>query len=153
MKILAIGDIVGGIAIDYLEKNLSRFVNDNKVDFVIANAENASEIKGLSRRDAEALYNVGVDLITLGNHAFGKRDIYSFLDENEHRIIRPANFPASAPGSGYTIINIDGYKVLIMNILGTMFMNPINSPFEAVDVALEREKGKRTRIRFYKRSF
>lgn len=141
MKILAIGDIVGGIAIDYLEKNLSRFVNENKVDFVIANAENASEIKGLSRRDAEALYNVGVDFITLGNHAFGKRDIYSFLDENEHRIIRPANFPASAPGSGYTIINIDGYKVLIMNILGTMFMNPINSPFEAVDVALEREKG------------
>lgn len=140
MKILAIGDIVGGIAIDYLEKNLSRFVNENKVDFVIANAENASEIKGLSRRDAEALYNVGVDFITLGNHAFGKRDIYSFLDENEHRIIRPANFPASAPGSGYTIINIDGYKVLIMNILGTMFMNPINSPFEAVDVALEREK-------------
>ena len=141
MKILAIGDIVGGIAIDYLEKKLSRFVNENKVDFVIANAENASEIKGLSRRDAEALYNVGVDFITLGNHAFGKRDIYSFLDENEHRIIRPANFPASAPGSGYTIINIDGYKVLIMNILGTMFMNPINSPFEAVDVALEREKG------------
>ena len=141
MKILAIGDIVGGIAIDYLEKNLSRFVNENKVDFVIANAENASEIKGLSRRDAEALYNIGVDFITLGNHAFGKRDIYSFLDDNEHRIIRPANFPASAPGSGYTIINIDGYKVLIMNVLGTMFMNPINSPFEAIDVALERESG------------
>ena len=141
MKILAIGDIVGGIAIDYLEKNLSRFVNENKVDFVIANAENASEIKGLSRRDAEALYNIGVDFITLGNHAFGKRDIYSFLDDNEHRIIRPANFPASAPGSGYTIINIDGYKVLIINVLGTMFMNPINSPFEAIDVALERESG------------
>ena len=141
MKILAIGDIVGGIAIDYLEKNLSRFVNENKVDFVIANAENASEIKGLSRRDAEALYNIGVDFITLGNHAFGKRDIYSFLDDNEHRIIRPANFPASAPGSGYTLINIDGYKVLIMNVLGTMFMNPINSPFEAIDVALERESG------------
>lgn len=141
MKILAIGDIVGGIAIDYLEKNLSQFIHDNKVDFVIANGENASEIKGLSHRDAEALYNVGVDFITLGNHAFGKRDIYSFLDDNEHRIIRPANFPASAPGSGYSIININGYKVLIMNVLGTMFMNPINSPFEVIDLALEREKG------------
>lgn len=141
MKILAIGDIVGGIAIDYLEKNLSKFINDNKIDFVIANGENASEIKGLSHRDAESLYNVGVDFITLGNHAFGKRDIYSFLDDNEHRIIRPANFPASAPGSGYSIINIDGYKVLIMNVLGTMFMNPINSPFEVIDVVLEREKG------------
>lgn len=141
MKILAIGDIVGGIAIDYLEKNLTRFIKENKVDYVIANAENASEIKGLSRRDAEALYNVGVDFITLGNHAFGKRDIYSFLDDNEHRIIRPANFPASAPGSGYSIVNVDGYKVLILNVLGTMFMNPINSPFEVIDLALEREKG------------
>lgn len=141
MRILAIGDIVGGIAIDYLGKNLSKFINDNRIDFVIANGENASEIKGLSRRDAEALYNVGVDFITLGNHAFGKRDIYSFLDDNEHRIIRPANYPASAPGSGYTIINIDGYKALIMNVLGTMFMNPINSPFEVIDVILEREKG------------
>ena len=141
MKILAIGDIVGGIAIDYLEKNLSKFIRDNNIDFVIANGENASEIKGLSHRDAEALYNVGVDFITLGNHAFGKRDIYSFLDDNEHRIIRPANFPASAPGSGYSIINLNGYKVLIMNVLGTMFMNPINSPFEVIDVVLEREKG------------
>ena len=140
MKILAIGDIVGGIAIDYLEKNLTKFINENKIDFVIANGENASEIKGLSHRDAEALYNVGIDFITLGNHAFGKRDIYSFLDDNEHRIIRPANYPASAPGSGYSIINIDGYKVLIMNVLGTMFMNPINSPFEVIDVILEREK-------------
>ena len=141
MKILAIGDIVGGIAIDYLEKNLSRFISENKVDFVIANGENASEIKGLSKRDAEALYSVGVDFITLGNHAFGKRDIYSFLDDNEHRIIRPANFPASAPGSGYSIISVEGYKILIINVLGTMFMNPINSPFEVIDVVLEREKG------------
>ena len=141
MRILAIGDIVGGIAIDYLGKNLSKFVKENRIDFVIANGENASEIKGLSHRDADALYNVGVDFITLGNHAFGKRDLYSFLDDNEHRIIRPANYPASAPGSGYTIINIDGYKVLIMNVLGTMFMTPLNSPFEVIDIALEREKG------------
>ena len=141
MRILAIGDIVGGIAIDYLGKNLSKFVRDNNVDFVIANGENASEIKGLSQRDAEALFNVGVDFITLGNHAYGKRDIYSFLDDNEHRIIRPANYPASAPGSGYSIVRIDGYRVLIMNVLGTMFMTPLNSPFEVIDTALERENG------------
>lgn len=141
MKILAIGDIVGGIAIDYLAKNLNKFARENKVDFIIANGENASEIKGLSRKDAEAIFNAGVDFITLGNHAFGKRDIYSFLDENEHRIIRPANYPASAPGSGYSIVRIDGYKVLILNVLGTMFMTPLNSPFEVIDTALERERG------------
>lgn len=141
MRILAIGDIVGGIAIGYLTKNLSKFVRDNRIDFVIANGENATEIKGLSHKDAEAIYNSGVDFITLGNHAFGKRDIYSFLDDNDNRIIRPANYPASAPGSGYTIIRIDGYKVLIMNVLGTMFMTPLNSPFEVIDTALERERG------------
>lgn len=141
MKILAIGDIVGGIAIDYLSKNLSKFVRENKINFVIANAENASEIKGISKNDAEALFNIGVDFITLGNHAFGKKDLYSFLDNNEHRIIRPCNFPTKAPGSGYTIVNIDGYKILIINALGTMYMTPLNSPFEAIDKILEREKG------------
>ena len=141
MKILAIGDIVGGIAIDYLSKNLSKFVRENKINFVIANAENASEIKGISKNDAEAIFNIGVDFITLGNHAFGKKDLYSFLDNNEHRIIRPCNFPTKAPGSGYSIVNIDGYKILIINALGTMYMTPLNSPFEAIDRILEREKG------------
>ena len=142
MKILAIGDIVGGIAIDYLGKNLSRFVRENKIDFVIANGENASEIKGLSRSDAESLFNLGIDFITLGNHAFGKRDLYDYLENNDHKIIRPANFPPSSPGSGYSIVSVDGFKLLIINVLGTMYMNPLNSPFEAVERILEREKSR-----------
>ena len=142
MKILAIGDIVGGIAIDYLTKTLSKFVKENGINFVIANGENASEIKGLSKNDADALYNLGVDFITLGNHAFGKKDIYSFLDNNDYQIIRPCNFPNKAPGSGYSIVNIDGYKILIINALGTMYMTPLNSPFESIDRILDREKGR-----------
>lgn len=142
MKILTIGDIVGNCAIEYLAKNLSKFVKENKIDFVIANAENATEIKGLSKNDAEAIYNLGVDFITLGNHAFGKKDIYSFLDNNDHKIIRPCNFPYKAPGSGYSIVNVDGYKILIINALGTMYMTPLNSPFEAIDKVLDREKGR-----------
>lgn len=139
MKILAIGDIVGGIAIDYLSKNLSKFVSENKIDFIIANSENVSEIKGISKNDADSLFNIGIDFITLGNHAFGKKDIYSYLDNNEHKIIRPCNFPTKAPGSGYSIVNIEGYKVLIINALGTMYMTPLNSPFEIIDRILERE--------------
>ena len=141
MKILAIGDIVGAIAIDYLSKNLSQFVRENKIDFVIANGENSSEIKGLSKNDAEALFNIGIDFITLGNHAFGKKDIYSFLDNNDHCIIRPCNFSSKSPGSGYSIVNVDGYNVLIINALGTMYMTPLNSPFEIIEKILEREKG------------
>lgn len=141
MKILAIGDIVGEIAIEYLSKNLSKFVRENKIDFVIANAENATEIKGLSHNDAETIFNIGVDFITLGNHAFGKKDIYSYLDNNDYKIIRPCNFPINAPGSGYSIVKIDGYKILIINALGTMYMTPLNSPFETIEKILEREKG------------
>ena len=141
MKILAIGDIVGSIAIDHLTKKLSAFAREHKIDFVIANGENATEIKGLSKKDAEAIYNAGVDFITLGNHAFGKKDLYSFLDENDHKIIRPANFPSVTPGSGYSIVRVDGYKILIINVLGTMYMTPLESPFEAVDRILERERG------------
>ena len=141
MKILAIGDIVGGIAIEYLSKNLSKFVRENKIDFVIANGENASEIKGLSHNDAETIFNIGVDFITLGNHAFGKKDIYSYLDNNDYKIIRPCNFPINAPGSGYSIVKIDGYKILIINALGTMYMTPLNSPFETIEKILGREKG------------
>ena len=141
MKILAIGDIVGGISINYLSKKLSQFTRENKIDFVIANGENASEIKGLSRIDAESILSSGVDFITLGNHAFGKRDLYDYLESNDNKIIRPANFPTSAPGSGYSIVRVDGYKLLIINVLGTMYMSPLNSPIETVQRILERERG------------
>ncbi len=141
MRILVLGDIVGGITIDYLSKNLSRVTREHKIDFVIANGENASEIKGLSQSDAEDIFSLGVDFITLGNHAFGKRDLYSFLDTNDHRIVRPANFPSTTPGSGYSIVRVNGYKLLIINVLGTMYMTPLNSPFETVERILEREKG------------
>ena len=142
MKILVIGDIVGNIAIEYLSKNLSKFVTENKIDFVIANGENASEIKGLSKNDAETIYNLGVDFITLGNHAYGKKDLYSYLDDNNYKIIRPCNFPNKAPGSGYSIVNVDGYKILILNALGTVYMSPLNSPFEAIERVLDREQGR-----------
>jgi metallophosphoesterase (TIGR00282 family) len=108
---------------------------------VIDNGENASEIKGLTKIDAEEIYNAGVDFITLGNHAYGKKDIYSYLDNNDYKIIRPCNFPIKSPGSGYSVVKIDGYKILIINALGTMYMTPLNSPFEAIDKILDREKG------------
>lgn len=142
MKILALGDVVGSVAIDHLEKNLSSFCEQNAVDLVIANGENAAEIKGIFPSDAERLYRSGVDFITLGNHAFGKRDIYKFLDSNDHRIIRPANFSASAPGSGYAIVRADGYRLIIINVLGNLYNpSPINNPFETVQKILEREEG------------
>lgn len=142
MKILVLGDIVGVRAIDYLKKTLWQKRRELNIDFVVANAENASDIHGLSKNHAEDILDAGVDFMTMGNHTFSKRDIYSYLDENPDKIIRPANYPATAPGYGSSIINVDGYKVLIMNVQGTAFMEPLDSPFDAVECILGAEEGK-----------
>lgn len=141
MKILAIGDVVGRRSIEYLSERLMRAASKLGADFVVCNGENASEIHGLSRTDAEALLDCGVDLITLGNHAFGSRDIYTFLDDNTDRIIRPANYPAACPGVGYTLREVSGLRILCMNLSGTAFMDPLDNPFTVVDRILDREKG------------
>ena len=141
MKILAIGDVVGRRSIEYLSEKLRRAASKLGADFVVCNGENASEIHGLCKIDAEALLDCGADLITLGNHAFGSRDIYAFLDDNTDRIIRPANYPAACPGVGYTVRKVSGLRILCMNLSGTAFMDPLDNPFTAVDRILEREKG------------
>ncbi len=142
MKILAIGDIVGTRAIEYLQKTLYKKRTELCVDFTVANGENASDIHGLSCREANAVLDCGVDLITMGNHTWARRDLYGFLDNKSDKIIRPANYPGSAPGCGYTIVNICGYRVLCINVLGVAFLEPLDSPFLVVEKILSREEGK-----------
>lgn len=142
MRILALGDVVGHVAIDYLADKLWAFRSKEKIDFCVANGENATEIRGISAADAEALLGTGVDLITLGNHAFGMKDIYSYLDANEHCIIRPANYPTDAPGVGYTNCDVNGWRVLCINVSGRVYLDPLASPFDTVDRILEREDGR-----------
>ena len=141
MNILIIGDIVGTRSITYLKENLWKTRDKYKIDYVIANGENASEIHGVNAKDARDILNSGVDFITLGNHTWNKRDIYAFLDTNTDVIIRPANYHGSAPGYGYAIVDIQGYRALIMNVLGQVFMDPVGDPFDAVEYILAREEG------------
>ena len=140
MRILTLGDIVGTRTIDHLQRNLWQIRREHHIDATIANGENTSEIRGLSAHDAAALLDTGIDLITLGNHAFGMRDIYSYL-ENETRVIRPANYPPIAPGAGYTVLNVDGWRILCINVCGRVYMDPLASPFDTVDRILSREAG------------
>lgn len=140
MRILALGDVVGTKTIEHLRRHLWQIRKEHRIDLVIANGENTSEIRGLSAQDSDALLDTGIDLITLGNHAFGMRDIYSYL-ENEPRVIRPANYPPVAPGAGYTIVNVDGWRVLCINVCGRVYMDPLASPFDTVDRILSREAG------------
>lgn len=140
MRILALGDIVGLKTVDYLREKLWRFRKENKIDFVVANGENTNDIFGLGVDEANALLDCGVDVITTGNHVWGRRDIYDYLDNSE-AVIRPVNYPAGSPGSGYTIANADSFKILCINVLGTVFMDSLTSPFEAVEAVLTREEG------------
>ena len=140
MKILAIGDIVGGRTADYLSARLWKLRDTMKVDFVVANGENATDIHGLSRTHAEALLDAGVDLITTGNHVWHRRDLYPLLEDSA-RLIRPVNYPATSPGNGYTLLTVDSWRLLCLNVMGTVFMEPLNSPFEAIEAILRREAG------------
>lgn len=141
MKILAIGDIVGTKSIDYLSEKLWTLRSRLAVDFVVANGENATDIRGICASDIRRVLDCGVDLITLGNHAYGRRDAYDLLN-NEPHIIRPANYPPSAPGTGYTILSVGGWRILGINILGTALMESLACPFDTVERILQREEGR-----------
>lgn len=141
LRLLAIGDIVGPSAVEYIRKNLWAIRKKYKIDGVIANGENASEPNGIDRQTAETLFESGVDAITTGNHVFRKTTVFKYLDD-EDRILRPLNFVSSCPGHGDAIININGYKMLLLNALGQVYSdNPPNCPFEAIEKALKRNEG------------
>lgn len=140
MRILTLGDVVGKHAVAHLEKNLWDFRRSISADIVVVNGENASDIYGIDEVDAKILLSAGADIITLGNHAFGKKNIFNMLSDS-NSIIRPANYPPLTPGGGYTILNICGWRVLCINILGTVMMESLACPFATVDKILEREKG------------
>lgn len=141
MKILVIGDVVGKRTVEYLSKNLWKYRSEEGVDLVIANGENACDIHGISPAEADALFDAGVDVITGGNHSFRRRDIYAYM-ENSERIIRPANYPDTSPGAGYALVDADDRRVLVINVMGTVMMEPLANPFECVDKILAREDGK-----------
>ena len=140
MKILALGDVVGQNGLLYLQKNLRKFKKDNNIDFTVINCENAAQFNGIDKNTALDLLESGADVLTSGNHVFRISAVYSFLDESKY-IIRPANFSGECPGHGYTIINNGTYRILIMNVLGNVYMDSVNSPFEAIQKILVKEKG------------
>lgn len=140
-KILAIGDIAGPCALEYLSKILWRTRQRYGADLVIANGENCAEPNGIDRISGEALFDCGVDVITTGNHVFRKSSAHKFLDD-EGYVLRPLNFPSQNPGHGDCIIKINGYNVLVMNVMGQVYMDCVSCPFEAIEKCLERNKGK-----------
>lgn len=139
-KILCFGDIVGPATLEAFTKNLPQMRKKYGADMVIVNGENVSEGNGIMPDEADALIYSGVDVITGGNHIWQKNRIFSYLDEKKE-IIRPANYPPSNPGRGYMVVDMGCARVLVMNVLGTVFTEPLACPFDTVDKILEKEKG------------
>ncbi len=141
MKILALGDVTGVASIPYLRSRLYAQRTALGADVVVANGENVTDIKGISRSHALELLDCGIDLITTGNHVFSQRDIGDLLDSTES-IIRPANYPPACPGMGYATLRCGGWRLLCINVQGVVYMEPLDSPFATVERILERESGK-----------
>ena len=127
MKILAIGDVIGSPGRTYLKENLQSIKKEYNIDFIIANGENSSGGLGMNLKSATELFDAGVNAITLGNHTWRKKEILKVIDDN--RVIRPINYPDSTPGKGYRIFNFNGKKILILNAVGRIYMDPVNNPF------------------------
>ena len=136
MKILYCGDLVGRAGRHVIIHHIKDLRQKHTLDAVIVNAENAAHGFGLSPKIAEDLLNNGVDFITTGNHIWQQKEIYPFLDSSK-QIIRPLNYPENLCGKGYQILEINGKKILITQVLGRLFMPPVNSIIEPLERLLK----------------
>lgn len=132
LNIFAIGDIAGRAGVSMVHEKLRSFKRLKGIDFVVANGENAAGV-GILTAQAEDLFNCGVDVITLGNHTFDKKEISTYLDDCEY-ILRPVNMATNLPGRGFLLYELSGVRILIINLIGRCFMDfRSEDPFSAAD--------------------
>jgi metallophosphoesterase (TIGR00282 family) len=137
MRILFIGDIVGKPGRQAVEGILEKLISDYGIEFTIANGENAAGGMGITPPIAIDILDLGVDVLTSGNHIWAKKEIIPFLDE-ESRILRPANYPAQVPGRGAGIYQLsNGKKVGVLNLEGRVFMKNLDCPFRVGEKEIE----------------
>ena len=135
-RILALGDIVGRESCEKVCRVLPSLKRELRIDFTVANGENAAQGNGLDRRTAEQLFGGGIDVLTSGNHIWQKREMVDYIDEQPH-ILRPANYPKGTPGQGAVLFQTFGMRILVMNVLGTVYLEPLSCPFATVEALLE----------------
>ena len=137
MRILFIGDIVGKPGRQAIEGILQKLISDYRIEFTIANGENAAGGMGITPTIAIDILDLGVDVLTSGNHIWAKKEIIPFLDE-ENRILRPANYPAQVPGRGSGVYSLrNGGKIGILNLEGRVFMRNLDCPFRVGEKEIE----------------
>src|SRR3954447_9814228 len=144
MRILFIGDVVGRSGRTSVTERLPGLVRDWKLDLVVINGENAAGGFGITEAIYNELIDAGADAITLGNHAWDQKDALVFI-ERAPRLVRPINYPAGTPGRGAALIETKGgARVLVVNAMGRVFMDPLDDPFAAIERELAACALKRT---------
>lgn len=135
-KLLFIGDVVGRSGCEFLSAKLSGIKRQHDIDITIVNGENSAQGNGITRGSAEAIINAGADIITTGNHAFRRKEAMELFEEEY--MVRPANFPeGGCVGSGVRILDMGAYSIAVINLMGTVYMDPLDNPFTKIDLLLE----------------
>ncbi len=139
MNILAVGDIVGSLGVKELQKTLPKVKEKYNIDFTIVNGENAAEGMGITESNFKDILKAGADTITMGNHTWGKKEIFTFIDNP--KIIRPINYPEGVCGKGYNIYNVKDKKIAIINAIGRAEMNVMtDNPFSVTEKIVSKLK-------------
>jgi len=136
MKILMIGDVYGEPGRAALTKLLPKVREQHRADFTVVNVENAAGGFGVTQPIAEAVLDLGVDVMTTGNHVWDKKETASYIVK-ENRLLRPANYPEGTPGAGFITVKAGPHRVTVINLMGRIFMNPIDCPFRKAEAILE----------------
>lgn len=140
MNVLALGDVVSSFGCSFLRAKLPGLKKFYGADLCIVNGENSADGNGITPASADYLIYSGVDIITTGNHCFRHREVYDYLDENRF-VLRPCNYPQSAPGRGIVRYDAGAFQVGVVNLLGTVNMDNLENPFLAADKAIEELSG------------
>jgi 2',3'-cyclic-nucleotide 2'-phosphodiesterase len=148
LTILFLGDVIGKPGREVVKKYLLGLRRDAELadgtgapfpHFVVANVENSAHGFGVTRENINELREVGVDVFSGGNHTFDRKEIFSFI-EDEPTLLRPANYPDGTPGRGHCLVEKNGYKLAVVNVMGRVFMEPLQSPFLVAEALVEKVK-------------
>ena len=141
MNILAIGDLVGELGLNKLAEEIENIKKEYKIDFIIVNGENVADGMGITKKAFDKIIKCGANVVTMGNHTWGKKEIFTFIDDP--KLIRPANYPEGVVGKGYGIYECNGKKIVVINLIGRTEVNVLSeNPFIKANEILKEIEGK-----------
>ncbi len=136
MRLLFVGDVVGESGCELLGNQLYNIKREYNIDITVVNGENSAKGNGITPNSAKKLFSMGVDVITTGNHCFKRKEIMELFDSNDC-LLRPANFPDGVEGRGVAVLDMCPYRIAIVNLIGTLYLEAVDNPFNVVDKLLE----------------